>query len=388
MSGSDLKKVKPGEPFRPSAARENAWTEAARAHREGDTQARRPRKQRAGTPGVVEAYNASAEKAPAHGVVQVCEAGATQAQVEFCKPGEYEDAPARYGVTMESVPPGHIGRIALSGGPWRVLCSWHSPTAADTIGPADGYWSAYQGDVMQVVRGKAGTEDKEIVLAFFKRGGENALYHPANTRTIIAKEPPDDWGYFQLDCKQTYNGSSWDLHTDVFVVGRFNVPVPFTYRQRGLLYLDNTFNITVTYYTDYDGGGDGTGTESVDCYMSMRFKIIAEDFDLSTLTKDRMVALKGQSRPVRFRIQGGALDTDYWPNHVEDETAQYAQIGREMYGHDEDWTIYGVALYGAPDEYEMGYYSHPSPGDLRYIEGHIGGAQDLVFTTFKEHVTR
>jgi len=186
--GPELKKVRPGDRLDIPAGDWNAAMDAARAHRQGGPMVERRRKAAGSPPGVVDAYNASAEKAPMHAMVEVCEAGQTAAQIEFCRPGERADARGRYGVTIEPIPPGSIGRIALSGGPWQVWCPFSGVTARDTLGPLDGCWYAITGgDLLDVVRGQADTEDEEIVLAFFRKAGGNALYAPENERVVVKR---------------------------------------------------------------------------------------------------------------------------------------------------------------------------------------------------------
>ena len=179
MGDGDLSKVQPGDPLEIPAGRANAWTEAARAHREEDTRTARPKKTRSGPAGVVDSHNAGDEVAPMHGVVQVCDQDATQRQVEVCRPGEYDGA-AQYGVTVESIPSGSIGRIALSGGPWAVQVAG-SVSPGDTVGPVDGQWEAgTDGDALDVCRADV---DGEAMVRFRTGGGKPQMVKASQDMT-------------------------------------------------------------------------------------------------------------------------------------------------------------------------------------------------------------
>ena len=380
--GPELKKVRPGDKLTIPAGDWNAAMDAARAHRQDGALIQKSRRTTGSPPGVVNAYNASAEKAPMHAMVEVCEAGETAAQIEFCRPGERADARRRYGVTIESIPPGSIGRIALSGGPWRVWCPYADATARDTLGPLPGYWYATTGgELLDVVRGKAVTEDEEIVLAFFRKAsGNNALYAPENERVVQEHGPPEGWGYFPVDFKQTYDGALWTMHTDVFRVGKFTSPVPFPENARGLVMLQH-HGFVAASYRSYENAQTGA-----DLYASLYLKVIAEDFDLSTVDRAALAGLKGQERFIRWRVYGGPWDTGHWYCHSTGEIGSIGNLAQEMYGHDEDWQIYGLACYGAPDGFDFGAHADPRAGDMRVVQGNIydGG---MVFGVFTEQVS-
>jgi hypothetical protein len=116
------------------------------------------------------AYNASDYNAPRGGIVELRARGDTVAQIEFVRPGD-DGGLEVYGVTIDPIPEGKMGRVAFSGGPWRVL----APAAAvgDTLGPVEGEWTAgvVGSGPLTVVRESIGG----VAEGFFSRAG--TLYH-------------------------------------------------------------------------------------------------------------------------------------------------------------------------------------------------------------------
>lgn len=121
MSGDDFKRVGPGEGLgRIPTEAYNGMLDAAEANRAGGaTERPGERRSRPLPSGVCHAYNASGEQAPWRGICELAGTSNTAAQVEFVQPGQ-ADGVGQYGVLLEPVGPGSMGRVALSGGPWPV----------------------------------------------------------------------------------------------------------------------------------------------------------------------------------------------------------------------------------------------------------------------------
>jgi len=167
-----MKKVQPGDPLRIPAQTYNRFIDAARAAEIRNIALRGVRGQ--GLPmGIVLAYNASGENAPWRGICEVSNTGETGAQVEFVKPG-HEDGVGIYGVILEPIASGEIGRVALSGGPWEVAVD--GAQAGDQLGPTDGAWTPTNGNLLHVVRGSV----DGVACCFFVGAGASLM--------LIAKE--------------------------------------------------------------------------------------------------------------------------------------------------------------------------------------------------------
>jgi hypothetical protein len=99
----------------------------------------------------VHAYNASGEDAPWRGICEISDTSNTTAQVEFVKPGG-DGGVGQYGILLEPIKAGSIGRIAISGGLWEVDVSTITVNVGDTIGASDGSFDPGSGRVFEVVQ--------------------------------------------------------------------------------------------------------------------------------------------------------------------------------------------------------------------------------------------
>ena len=142
--GDDFKKVRPGDPLRIPARFHNAAVDAVRALAEGRALFRRENAPAFTRSAVANAYNADASAVPLYGVVEIAVAATTQEQIECAKPG-HASGQAFYGIALESIPSGSIGRIAIAGGPWSILAA-SSVEVGETLGPKDGQWTADPGE--------------------------------------------------------------------------------------------------------------------------------------------------------------------------------------------------------------------------------------------------
>ena len=142
--GDDFKKVRAGDALRIPARFHNAAVDAVRAQAEGRALFRRENVPGQISSAVADAYNASGLAAPLHAVVELIVAGATQEQIEFAQPG-HASGSGYYGIALESIPAGVIGRIAIAAGPWPILVD-SGCEVGDTLGPKDGQWTADPGE--------------------------------------------------------------------------------------------------------------------------------------------------------------------------------------------------------------------------------------------------
>lgn len=94
------------------------------------------------------AYNGSGEDAPDRSIVEIASRNYTDSQIETEKPG---NGVGSYGISLQTISNGSMGRIALDSGPWEVDYSGGSP--GDTIGPVDGQWTPGEGSLLSIIRG-------------------------------------------------------------------------------------------------------------------------------------------------------------------------------------------------------------------------------------------
>ena len=163
-TGDTLKKVRPGDPLKIPAGAYNAFVDAALAHRQAGPGVRRGARLTEATSGCVTAYNASGFDAPWGGVVEL-RAAQLYEHEEFVKPGD-ADGVGVYGIALAPISNGQWGRVALTGGPWRLSVSG-SPEPGDTVGQTTGAWTAGSGTTWTVTREVA----PGVVEAFFSRRG-------------------------------------------------------------------------------------------------------------------------------------------------------------------------------------------------------------------------
>jgi len=171
MSGDALKKVKPGDPLRIPAAAYNRFIDAARALQ---GPAIKPGTRGFNLPaGIVPACNASGIDAPMGAAVELAPRSETQAQVEFVRPGQDRGAGV-HGIACEPISPGRMGRVAVSGGPHRVILGeGDAPTCGQKVGPVAGTWTASTAGTPKVWTVVADPADS-IATVVFSVGGEAA----------------------------------------------------------------------------------------------------------------------------------------------------------------------------------------------------------------------
>ncbi len=159
MGGGDmLKKVQPGDAMRIPAGAYNAFIETAQARKDSSLEFRRTPRLSGPTAGTVLAVNGSGEDAPQHGACKLQSPGLLDyeppAWVQFTKP---DGAPGvsyggryNYGITLEPIPDGEVGRIAVAGGPWplQMPVPWSASIGAG-LGPQDGEWTVVTTEGMQ-----------------------------------------------------------------------------------------------------------------------------------------------------------------------------------------------------------------------------------------------
>jgi len=139
MNGDALKKVRPGDPLHIPAEAYNRFIDAARAVRGPGI---RPGASSPGPPsGVALACNASGINAPMGAAVELAPRSETQAQIEFVRPGQ-DGGAGVYGIACEPIPAGRIGRIAVSGGPYKLRCHSDSISTGSPLGAQEGEWYA------------------------------------------------------------------------------------------------------------------------------------------------------------------------------------------------------------------------------------------------------
>jgi len=169
MSGDALKKVRPGDPLRIPAAAYNRFIDAARALQ---GPAIKPGTRGSNPPaGIVPACNASGIDAPMGAAVELAPRSETEAQVEFVRPGQHGGAGV-HGIACEPIPAGRIGRVAVSGGPHRVLLAeGDAPTCGQKVGPAAGGWAASTSGMPKVWTVVADPADSIATVVFSVGGG-------------------------------------------------------------------------------------------------------------------------------------------------------------------------------------------------------------------------
>ena len=189
-----MKKARPGDALRIPASTYNRFIDAARAA-EARAIALRGKHGESLPTGVVVAYNASGEAAPWRGVCEISDTGETSAQVEFVKPG-HEDGVGVYGILLEPIGDGKMGRIALSGGPWEVAIA--GAVTGDQLGPDDGEWTPTAGNLLHVVRASV----DGVTYCFFVGGAAAAALMLLASANMTADDTEYACKYLEADGTQ------------------------------------------------------------------------------------------------------------------------------------------------------------------------------------------
>jgi hypothetical protein len=247
------------------------------------------------------AYNASDYNAPRGAMVELRARGDTVAQIEFVRPGD-DGGLDIYGVAVDPIPEGKMGRVAFSGGPWRVL----APVAVvgDTLGAVEGAWTAgvVGNGPLTVVRESIGG----VAAAFFSRAG--TLYHEvAAHKRLTTGTPGGQWLY-------------WDHRgNQAFEVYKLAAPCSLI---KGIEVGIISSSWVFEFYDQWNGP------------LLLRAEAITEDFDLDALTFTQYLALSRQQET----LWGVSHDND--GSTTSTDTLQ-GQLLAEIQG---EGTAHGIAV--------------------------------------------
>jgi len=230
-TGDTLKKVQPGDPLRIPAGAYNAFVDTARAQRQAGPGVRRGARLSEARAGWIVAYNASGEDAPWGGVVEL-RAAQLYEHEEFVKPGD-ADGVGVYGIALAPIASGAWGRVALTGGPWRLYV-YGTRGPGDLVGPLSA-WAAGDGILWTVSR----SVEAGVVEAFFRH---QAL--PASTFTAPSYHirPDISWAH-GAHCRAQRVWSDANTSVETYR-GLIRFPAPVV--GQTVIILDN-YNAAVTF---------------------------------------------------------------------------------------------------------------------------------------------
>lgn len=324
-----MRKVKTGDPMRIPAAAYNRMVDAARAQRESGTLSRPGAAGAQRRTGIVLAHNASGEAASRRGLCEISDTGETAGQVEFVKPGGAGGVEL-YGVLVDSIPAGSIGRVAISGGPWDV--TYAAGAVGDLLGAQDGAWLANVGEVLKIVRG---TVDGVVVCFFVHSWADGGSYEPANSK-IVNEVGADSKVIF----RDEYNGS-WSTVSDSFALYKFDTPVVVSADCHACAYAR-------TYLLPQASCRLGPAVGEVEIKSRFHFAALIEDFDYDTLDRAGLEALTMRERPTMFAASAADKGLTPYATDLEAKggggspTLTLSAMSCDIKPGD---TVYGFALY-------------------------------------------
>lgn len=274
--GDTFRRVQSGETFQMRAAAYNAMLDAADQARAVPAMPSQIASTTSASEPKLVAYNASDYNAPRGGIVELRARGDTVAQVEFVRPGD-EGGLDVWGIAIDPIPAGRMGRIVLAGGRWRFLAA--DAAVGDRFGAADGSWIAVK-DVagpLVVARESIGG----VAEGFFSRLPVNDLYYheiSAHKRMTLGS-PPVWWLYWNEPSPEAFE--LYRFASPHSITSGLEVSVAFSTGSEGTVDIFAGFNTWAAIYVD----------------------VVREDFDLGSVTWEEYAAL---SRSQHTMLELGA----------------------------------------------------------------------------------
>ena len=224
------------------------------------------------------AYNASDYgNAPRGAIVELCARTHTIAQIEFVRPGEAAGLGV-YGILLEPIPEGRMGKMAFAGGAWKLLAE--GAAVGDRFGAVDGSWIAVAdaSGPLVVVRESIGG----VAEGFFSRAGTDVFYHEIAAHKHLIS--PDHPGFNHWLDYQYFVGGFPDIQAE-FEVYKLANPLDLSIGFEALFATTDGLRGYLSSWGNYSGA-------------VVRLKTLLEDFDLEALTYETFGAISQTSTNV------------------------------------------------------------------------------------------